>query len=553
MRVRAQMNQNTGKIWPTCSSDRYDVVQDYVCLSRILPNSGWVEERHLNMRRREFLKAIAMSATGAMAHAVTEKKSYPNIVFILADDLGFGDVATQNPESKIPTPNLDRLAEQGIRFTDAHSPSAVCSPTRYGILTGRYAWRTPLKNSVLWPWDRPLIEADRLTVGDMLKEWGYNTACIGKWHLGWDWSTTDGSAYAGAVGVYEKEARGSHAKKIDYNQPINEGPIARGFDCYFGDDVPNFPPYCFIENDHTVGVPSTEKPKSMFGWEGVMVKDWDLTKVMPAITKKSVAYIQRQSKATPFFLYMPLTAPHTPIAPTDEFIGKSAAGRYGDFVHEVDWTVGQVMNALEKQGLADNTLLIFTSDNGSPARDGEDMNGQPRSVHKYGHIPSHIYRGIKADVWEGGHRIPFIARWPQHIAPGSTSDQLICSIDLMATCADIVSYPLPRDAAEDSVSMLSALLRGTFDTPRRNSLIHHSAQGMFALRQGKWKFIDGKGSGGWSGKGEESDPEGQLYDIQDDPSEKNNLYNKHPEIVERLRKLLENQKQAGRTRTERIS
>jgi arylsulfatase A-like enzyme len=473
----------------------------------------------------------------------------PNIVFILADDMGYGDVACQNPESKIPTPNLDRLATQGIRFTDAHSPSAVCSPTRYGILTGRYAWRTQLQKSVLWPWDSPLIEEDRLTVGDLLQEAGYDTACIGKWHLGWEWLTTDGSRYndINPLGHANKDASLAFSKKVDFSKPIGGGPITRGFEYYFGDDVPNFTPYCFIENDRLLGNPTAHYDGSPFGWAGPMVEGWKFEAVMPALTERAVEYIKAKpgqspfsrNEDKPFFLYFPLTAPHTPIAPADEFIGKSQAGRYGDFVFEVDWTVGQVMKALEETGQAENTLLIFTSDNGSPARDGTDMNGAPRSVCQYGHNPSYIFRGIKADIWEGGHRVPFIARWPGKVPSDATNEETICSIDLMATCAALIDKELPKDAGGDSCDILPALLGKRSESPLREATIHHSIQGMFAIRQGKWKLILGKGSGGWSEKGEEGDPPVQLYDMEADVGETNNLHAEYPEVVARLTALLE--------------
>jgi len=301
----------------------------------------------------------------------------PNIVFILADDMGFGDLACQNPDSKVPTPNLDRLAAEGIRFTDAHSPSAVCTPTRYAALTGRYAWRTRLKRGVLWCWDRPLIEADRLTVGKLLQSLGYDTACVGKWHLGMDWPTTDGKP---PVGMGSTRAKGS-GSNVDFTKAIANGPTTRGFAYYFGTAVPNFPPYCFIENERTVGLPTVPKPPGMFGCPGPMLEGWKLEGILPGLMHKAVAYIDakggrakneafRQKAGAPFFLYMPLTAPHTPIAPAAEFRGKSKAGAYGDFVCQVDHVVGQVLAALKRNGFAENTLVVFTSDNGSPARDG---------------------------------------------------------------------------------------------------------------------------------------------------------------------------------------
>ena len=357
------------------------------------------------------------------------RASSPNIVFILADDLGYGDLSCLNPDSKISTPNLDRLASQGMVFSDAHSGSAVCTPTRYGILTGRYCWRSSLKRSVLWAWDGPLIEPGRLTVGELLGRRGYDTACIGKWHLGWDWPTRDGSRVNDEIAPGEggSAIRNAFGEKVDFTRPIASGPTTRGFDYYFGDDVPNLPPYCFIENDRTIGIPARQKPQDVFGSPGPMIEGWRLENVMPALTEKAVAFLRarpgeepfRRRNVSPFFLYFPLTAPHTPIAPAKEFQGTSEAGAYGDYVRQVDWTVGQVLKALDDTGRAGNTLVIFTSDNGSPGRDGTNMNGAVNSVRRFGHNPSHIYRGIKADIWEGGHHEPFLARWPGRIEPGS--------------------------------------------------------------------------------------------------------------------------------------
>ena len=501
---------------------------------------------------------ILSADVGRHACAESVSSERPNIVFILADDMGYGDLACQNPESKIPTPHLDRLAQEGIRFTDAHSPSAVCSPTRYGILTGRYCWRSRLQASVLWPWDEPLIEEDRLTVGKLLQENGYDTACIGKWHLGWNWPTVDGSRINDTlpVGKFDNDLRGPFGGKVDFTKPIGGGPIARGFDYYFGDDVPNFPPYCFIENDRTLGIPCKEKPKEMFGSPGPMLEGWDLVKVMPALTQKAVDYIRatpgaapfNKTKDFPFFLYFSLTAPHTPIAPAEEFKGKSEAGAYGDFVNEVDWSVGQVIKALEETGQSERTLVLFTSDNGSPCRDGTNMNGEVNSVRRFGHNPSSIYRGIKTDIWEGGHRVPFLAKWPGHTPTGTLSHETICHVDFMATCAAILGKDLPDGAAEDSYNILPALLGEEVEEPLREATVHHSIEGMFAIRQGEWKLVLGQGSGGWKvGEKQEDEAPMQLYDMESDPSETKNLYGDHPEVVARLKDLLEKYKQDGRS------
>jgi arylsulfatase A len=502
--------------------------------------------------RRDFLRLVGASVAAGMSYdgaAAGYRRDLPNIVLILADDMGFGDVACQNPDSKIPTPNLDRLARQGRRFTDAHSPSAVCTPTRYALLTGRYCWRTALKEQVLWAWDGPLIEPERLTLPAMLRQHGYHTACIGKWHLGWEWPATDGSSVNDQVpmGVQDPKIRDPFGDKVDFSRPIGGGPTTRGFDYYFGDDMPNFAPYCFIENDRVTAQPTERKPPAMFGTPGPMAPGWKLDAVMPALTEKAVAYIEADAGTAPFFLYFPLTAPHTPIAPAEEFLGASQAHRYGDFVHQVDDTVGRILQALEESGQADNTLVIFTSDNGSPARDGTNMSGPARSVLEYGHNPSHIYRGIKTDIWDGGHRVPFIARWPQRFPPGTVSEELICLTDIMATLAGILGHDLPDHAAEDSYCILPALLGDAYDGPVRKAIVHHSYYGMFAIRQGPWKLILGQGSGGWDREQDESYPPGQLYHMINDPAEQHNRYDDYPAIVARLEARLDKYRRESRS------
>lgn len=470
--------------------------------------------------------------------AAQEPFQSPNIVFILADDLGYGDIGAYNDQSKIPTPNIDTLATQGMRFTDAHTPSSVCTPTRYAFLTGRYAWRTRLKSGVLWGWDKPLLEDERITIPEMLRgtRAQYATAAIGKWHLGWVWQGKDGKPITGRI---PRGQAHKAADVVDFTKPVTGGPIEHGFDSYFGDDVPNFPPYTFFENDRLVEQPTQMKPKTMFGDPGPMAPGWKLEDVMPAITDRAVAYIEsREQRGEPFFLYMPLTAPHTPIVPAAEFQGKSEAGRYGDFVHQVDATVGAVMKALDDADLADNTIVIFTSDNGSPARNGENDNGGTHSVTKEtGHVPNAPWRGLKSDIWEAGHRVPHIVRWPGVVKPATTSDQLVGLADWYATLAELHHMPLEDDQAEDSFSMLP-ILRGE-DKPIRNTLIHHSGNGTFAIRWGDWKLIEANlGSGGFSRPGrvkpKADGPQGQLYNLADDPKETNNLWLDRPEKVKAL-------------------
>lgn len=437
----------------------------------------------------------------------------PNIVYVLCDDLGYGDVhCLGGDRSKISTPNIDRLAGQGMIFTDAHSSSAVCTPTRYSILTGRYNWRTHLQKGVLQGFSPPLIDAARLTVPAMLKRCGYATACIGKWHLGMGMSKT----------------------KID--APITEGPITRGFDYFFGISASlDMPPFAFIENDHFTELPTVQKK-----WvrEGIAAPSFEAVDVLPTLTRKAVEYLGKQAKSgNPFFLYLPLNSPHTPILPSKAWQGKSKLGAYGDFVMETDWALGEVMAALEKHGIAGNTLVIFTSDNGcSPA-------ANIRHLQMLGHFPSGNRRGFKADIFDGGHRIPFIASWPAKIKPGTRSDQLICLTDLMATCADILETKLPQNAGEDSASLLPVFM-GKADRPVHEAVVHHSINGSFAIRQGPWKLAFCSGSGGWSepkpgSKEAQSLPSIQLYNMNDDVGERTNVSKAHPEVVERLTRIME--------------
>jgi arylsulfatase A len=480
-----------------------------------------------------------------------EKNPRPNVVIILADDLGYGDPQVYNSESKIPTPHIDGLAKEGMRFTDAHTPSSVCTPTRYGLLTGRYAWRTELKKSVLWMWDKPLIAKDRLTFPKMMKAENYNTACIGKWHLGWRWPSNRGEGFMNdtiPIGDYGLKGRHKLYEKIDFSKTIGGGPLEAGFDYYFGDDVPNFAPYTFFENNRLVKAPDLIKPNDMYGGPGPMAEGWKLEEVMPTITKRAVKYIAEKSKeAQPFYLHFTLTAPHTPIAPTNNFKGKSEAGLYGDFVNEVDWSVGQIVEALKKSGELENTLIIFSSDNGSPQRDGTNMGGAIASVKKYEHDPSRPWKGMKADIWEGGHRVPFIAAWPKRIKANTVSDQVICLTDVIASVASILGVEKGKGEMEDSFD-ISPIFFGN-ETAVRASIIHHSIDGTFAIRKGNWKLILGKDSGGFSKnlkiEGIPVETEGQLYNLSKDPSENSNRYAVHPDKVKELTYLLNRHKKSG--------
>jgi len=462
--------------------------------------------------------------------------------------MGYGDMRCNDPACKIPTPNLDALAGRGMRFTNAHAGSSVCTPSRYNVLTGRYAWRSRLKNGITWEWDGALIEPDRPTVANLLKDHGYATSCIGKWHLGLDWPTLDGSHPNETLefGQGLPREREAFAANIDYTGRIGGGPVDRGFDSYFGVDVPNFPPYTWFENDRLTAVPTVEKPDTMYGHSGKMLDGWSLEAMIPEFTRRAVDFIKTQAATdSPFFLYFPLTSPHSPIVPNAAFQGRICIGAYGDFVCEVDWVVGEIMTALDQQGIADDTLLIFTSDNG-PENKTADDEGVYERARKTDHYSMGRWRGIKFDAWEGGHREPFVAAWPAVVSPGTTCDQLVGLGDFMATCADILGVELPENAGEDSVSMLS-LLQGRTEQPTRDSLVHHSVSGKFALRQGDWVFVDhatggDRGEPDWFRRErgyEAHNQPGELFNLREDPAERDNAYAAHPDLVQDMKKTLE--------------
>jgi arylsulfatase A-like enzyme len=492
--------------------------------------------------RRDFLKQSALMVFSAgLAGCAGEQhigdargSGLPNIVYILADDLGYGDVSCLNEDSRLHTSRIDSLAAAGMRFTDAHSGSAVCTPTRYGILTGRYAWRSRLKKGVLGGYSPHLIEEGRTTCASLLKRRGYHCACIGKWHLGWDWAKS-----------------GSRESDVDFTKPVTHGPRSNGFDYSFC--IPasaDMGPYVYVENDMPTALP-TEKIERSKGkqlmWEGVKAPDLQPEELLSRFTRKAVSYINVRAKdnGTPFFLYFPMTAPHTPILPAKEFLGKSGTNEYGDFVLQVDDCVGQVLDALERGGLSRNTLVFFTSDNGcAPMADFDELA-------EFGHDPSYVFRGAKADIYEGGHRIPFIARWPGVVRRGEVSGDTICLTDLLRTLADITGEKLAPDEGEDSVSIMPALT-GKVGRPLREAIVHHSNNGSFSIRQGKWKLELCAGSGGWSSPRPGSDAEAalppvQLYDLSKDISEQINLQDKHPDVVRRLSALLQQYKDSGRS------
>jgi arylsulfatase A-like enzyme len=486
-------------------------------------------------------------ALGVSCVLAAETSSRPNIVLILCDDLGYGDVKANHPDGKIATPHMDRIAREGVRFTDAHTPSSVCTPTRYGLLTGRYNWRTKLQQGVLGGLSPRLIEPGRETIASLLKARGYHTAAVGKWHLGMDWAKLPGKD----VTELSIEPLAQN-RNVDYTQPIANGPTSVGFDTYFGISASlDMVPYTFIENDRVTAQPTVDKTWPLHpGYDpqcriGPAAPDFEVANVLPTFARKAADYITaRAQTGSPFFLYLPLNAPHTPIAPNKEWIGKSGLNLYADFVMETDWAVGEVLAALDRAGVADNTLVIFTSDNGCSPQ------AQIEVLRDKGHAVNGPLRGHKADVFDGGHRVPFFVRWPARVKP-AVSDQLVCLTDVFATVAEIVGARVPANAGEDSFSFLNNLTgRGTSG---RDAIVHHTIAGAFALRQGPWKLALCPGSGGWSAPRDpearkQGLPETQLYRIGDgDLAEQKNLADAQPEVVARMTRLLEKLVAEGRS------
>ncbi len=483
----------------------------------------------------------------------------PNILFILADDLGYGDVGCYNSKSKVPTPHLDQLALDGIRFTDAHSPSTVCTPTRYSVLTGRMAFRTGMKGVFTGAGGPCMIEQDRMTIGGMLQERGYKTALYGKWHVGMTFYDKKGEA----INKNGLEA----VKRIDYSKPIPDAPIHRGFDYFFGSVCCPTTDwlYAFIDGDR-IPVPPTKiidrsplpkHPYSQDNRPGMIAPGYEMEEIDLQFLDKSLVFLEQHAKdekKTPFFLFHSTQAVHLPSFPADQFKGKTKVGPHGDFIFELDYIVGKLMSALDKHGLTDNTLVIFSSDNGPEVPTVLSMRKN------YKHNGARPWRGVKRDNWEGGHRVPFIARWPGKIKPGTTSSQTLSLTDLMATFAAITNVKLPSDAGEDSVNMLPALIGKDEGIPIRKYTLHQTMSLALSIRRGSWKYLDHKGSGGnnynraglWGMK-EYIVPEkaplapGQLYDLTSDPGETDNLYYKKPEIVKELKSKLEEFKKSGRS------
>lgn len=498
------------------------------------------------MNRRAFLAAMGLAALGAAtgraanaATSTTPARRRPNILFILADDMGWGDVRALNPASHIPTPHLDSLALGGISFTDAHAGSAACTPTRYGLMTGRHAFRNKASNGrVILGFGRPIIEPGRLTVAQLLKANGYATACFGKWNLGLDIATTDGKPVN----------NGWTPTNVDWAKPIGRGPLTQGFDVFYGmAGSLDMSPYAWIDGDRWVA-PASAPRKNWRGMPGLGAPGWSDEACLPEITRRTVGYLEgRKGKAEPFFVYMPLPAPHAPLCPLPEYKGRTDIGPHGDYCVEIDDMVGKVLDALERTGQAEDTLVLFSSDNGFwRILDAKGLEAK-------GHHPSGGFRGYKAEIHEGGHRVPFFVRWPRAIAPERVCADPVTLLDFMATCADIVGAPLPDNAAEDSVSLLPLLRGERLGRPLHPYLIHHSNDGSLGIRKGKWKLARcrGDGNGGLQGfpagtKAKDLPPV-QLFDMALDPHETRNVQAEHPDVVRELSALIQQAVQSGRT------
>lgn len=501
-----------------------------------------------------FLNLILFQGTDVLAQGLDGKANPPNIVIIFADDMGYGDIKGLNPLSKIETPALDEMVAEGITFSNAHASASVCTPSRFGLLTGEYAFRTPAAARGIGGFEPPVMDKNRLSMAAFLRNTGYQTGIVGKWHLGLEWVTKDGKP---AV----LDAESGHSN-VDYSQPIGAGPNDLGFDYSFIHPASlDIPPYVFLENHRvldpgvilTTEVYPTRKENTEFSWDkkhsneqavywekgvwwrqGEMAPTFRVEDCLDEITGQGLAFIERQSATTPFFLYLPLTGPHTPWLPSEEHKGKSGAGLYGDFVMDIDQVVARIKEQLQAQGLLENTLLVFASDNGAYWPEEEIL--------LYGHDSNRGVRGQKGDAWDGGHRVPLIVSWPKGIQEQAAYPGLVSLTDLFATLAGLLDQSIPEGAAMDSYSFLP-VLQGDTGFVSRTEMVHHSSSGMFAIRTPEWKYIDGLGSGGFSAPNrlqpEKGGPKGQLYRIREDPEERDNLFSNYPRVVEQLKSQLE--------------
>ncbi len=479
------------------------------------------------------MKPLPLLLLLVLSYPVFSQTQRPNIVLIMADDLGYGDVGHLNPDAKTKTPNMDALARAGMSFTNAHAPSAVCTPTRYALLTGRYSWRSRMKQGVLHGYSPPLLEPGRETIATMLQKKGYATGCVGKWHLGLDWQAKDAKVKVDKGGVYPD------GDNVDFGKPA-PGPQLAGFDYSF--IIPaslDMEPYCFVRNGQALGTPMQPyagEPEltegrhiNRFHRGGLIAQDFTVENTLPTFVQEAEGFI-RKNADKPFFLYLPLSAPHTPWVPVAPFKGSSAVGLYGDFVAQTDDALGRVVRLLDSLKIADNTLVIFTSDNGAYWRQPE--------LDQFNHRANADWRGMKADIYEGGHREPFFVKWPGQIAPGTQTDEAFCLTDVFASVADIVRVTLNKNTAEDSFNFWPVWQGKKTDRPVRESVVHQSGDGMLALRQGDWKYVEALGSGGFTEpkrpKATPGQPTGQLYNMKDDPAESRDLAKDQPAKTEEM-------------------
>ena len=482
-------------------------------------------------------EAPDISILDAALSATVYAADRPNVIILYADDMGVGDVSYGDKEAKIQTPNIDRLATEGMSFTDGHSSSGICTPSRFAMLTGQHHWRR--FHGIAQAFGGPVFESGDFTIAEMFKTKGYRTAAFGKWHLGWDFDAIR------KPGVKKKDW--PKADSYDWTKRFPGGPLERGFDHYFGDGTINFPPYCWIEDDRFLTIPTQPviKSKPLAGGgtfrPGPMAKSWSPYDILPTVTEKTVEWLSKQTADHPFFVYLAFNSPHYPIVPNKEFHGKSKAGYYGDFVIETDAMVGKILAALKASGLAENTMVIFSADNGTETHAFERLK-------TFDHWSSGDFRGVKRDIYEGGHRIPFIVRWPGQIEAGAVSDEVVSQVDLAATFATMIDYPLSKEEAIDSYNLLPVLYGENYGRPLRTATVQNTSAGKFALRQGDWVLIDAPSGSAKKesksylqhfglddyGKGNR----GLLFNLKTDPGQSKNLYAKHPEKVESMRSLL---------------
>ncbi|MFP4621841.1 MAG: sulfatase family protein [Bacteroidales bacterium] len=519
--------------------------------------------------KNSVLLFTGLCSIGALASCQQEetKNEFPNIVIIFADDMGYGDVSGLNPEAKTYTPAIDGLIEEGLTFTEAHASASVSTPSRYGLLTGRYAFRNKINGGNVNGFEPSVFEQERRTMADLLNDAGYTTACVGKWHLGFDWETEP-------EGEEPRQSNETNYSNVSYSKSIEFGPNFFGFDYSFIHPASlDIPPYLFLENQKAIedevilssDVYPLRLEDTEYAWDkkhtqeddiywdkgvwwrdGEMAKSFRIEECQGDIVDEGIQFIERQknnNKDNPFFLYLALTGPHTPWVPEDRFKGKSAMDTYGDFILNIDHIVERVDEKLESLGFSENTMLIFASDNGGYWPEQE--------IALQKHDSNYGRRGQKGDVWDGGHHEPLIIKWPSKIKSPVTYNHLISFTDFYATFAELTGQELEKNAGEDSFSFLH-VLNGDTAKPVRNSMIHHSSAKMFAIRMNGWKYIDGLGSGGFTSptrsKPEPGEPEGQLYNMDKDPKESNNLFTEHPEMVKKLQEKLEKQKEQGYTR-----